>query len=85
MGFTVRKCLRTWVIDFKPIDMKIMWFKKQRQIPELQYYLCTCSSRRQIEVEKDKFYEQLERTDIHCPSYDIKITFDLKAKIRNES
>jgi hypothetical protein len=36
-------------------------------------------------VEKDKFYEQLERMDIHCPSYDIKITFDLDAKIRKEN
>jgi hypothetical protein len=37
------------------------------------------------EVEKDQFYEQLERMYIQCPSYNIKITDDFNAKVRKES
>jgi endonuclease/exonuclease/phosphatase family metal-dependent hydrolase len=38
------------------------------------------------EMEKDQFYEQLERTYTQCPSYDIKIIIgDFNAKVGNES
>jgi hypothetical protein len=36
-------------------------------------------------VEMDQFHEQLERTYIQCPSYDIEITGDFNAKAGKES
>jgi hypothetical protein len=36
-------------------------------------------------VEKDQFYEQLGRTYIQCPSYNIQITDDFNVKVGKES
>jgi exonuclease III len=86
-GFIVSKRLRTRVIDFKPMDMKICVSRIKGRFQNYSIICTHAPTEDKSEMEKDQFYEQLERTNTQCHSYDdIKIIIgDFNAKVENES
>jgi exonuclease III len=66
-GFIVSKWLRTQVIDFKSIDMKIYVLRIKGRFQNYSIISMHAPMEEKSEMEKDQFYEQLE--NIHTMSF----------------
>jgi hypothetical protein len=61
-GFIVNNHLSTWVINFKPIDMKICVLRIKGKFQNDRFICVHAPMEEKLKGKKDQFYESLERT-----------------------
>jgi hypothetical protein len=84
-GFIVSKHIRSSVIDFKPVHKRMCVLRIRGKFKNNSFVCANAPTEEKSEIQKDQFYERLERTYKQCPSYDIKIILgNMNAKVGKE-
>jgi len=84
-GLTVRKHIRSKVIDFKPIDRRMFVLRIRGKFKNYSFICVHAPTEWKSECEHDQFYERLERMYKQRKSYCLKVIWsDMNAKVRKE-
>lgn len=84
-GFIVTKKMRESIMEFEPINERMCRIRIRGKLRNLSIMLVYAPTEDKDEVEKETFYEELEKNYNKLPRYDMKIIMgDYNAKIGKE-
>jgi len=84
-GFMVRKEVEKNIMSFTPINERIYILRLKGKFHNITLINVHVSTEEKMEEEKDKFYDDLQKTYDRTPKHDIVMVLeDLNAKIGKE-